>query len=139
MGKRRKARECALQILYQLEFDNTRLEKTILQYWENKKASLPIKEYCNWLVKGIIAHQDEVDKRIQSTSRNWRLSRMGLVDRNILRIAVFELLYEKSIAPPIVIDEAIEIAKKFSGEEAAVFVNGVLDGVNRKISQENKP
>lgn len=133
MGKRRKARESTLQILFQLDFNSSQPEKTISQYWESRKASEGIKGYCNWLVTGIISHQERIDSIIQSFSEHWRLSRMAVVDRNILRMAVFELLFEENIAPAIVINEAIEIAKKYSSEEAATFVNGILDAVRKKL------
>jgi len=133
MGRRRKARESALQILFQLEFDATHVKKKIDQYWKAKKPSKGIKDYSTWLIKGISTHKKEIDNIIQATSDHWRISRMALVDRNILRIAVFEILYEKDIAPAIIINEAIEIAKRYSSEEAAAFVNGVLDAVKKKI------
>lgn len=138
MGKRRKARESTLQILFQLEFDDSEPEKTIEQYWEHRKASEEIRQYSSWLVKGIISHQKEIDKIIQSVSEHWRISRMAMIDRNILRMAVFELLFEEDIAPAIVINEAIEIAKKYSNEEAATFVNGLLDAVRKKCIPERK-
>ncbi len=133
MGRRRKAREETLRILFRLEFENTHLEKTLIQYWENRKTSEEIKEYSTWLVNGIISHQEKIDNIIQRVSEHWRISRMALIDRNILRMAVFELLYEENIAPPIVINEAIEIAKKYSGDQAATFVNGILDAIRKKL------
>jgi N utilization substance protein B len=138
MGQRRKAREETLRILFRLEFENTQAEKTLNQYWENKKASEEIKEYSNWLVNGIISNQSKIDNIIQQVSEHWRISRMALVDRNILRMAVFELLYEENIAPAIVINEAIEIAKKYSGDEAATFVNGVLDAIRKGLKDIKK-
>jgi N utilization substance protein B len=138
MGQRRKAREETLRILFRLEFENTQAEKTLNQYWENKKASEEIKEYSNWLVNGIISNQSKIDNIIQQVSEHWRISRMALVDRNILRMAVFELLYEENIAPAIVINEAIEIAKKYSGDEAATFVNGVLDAIRKSLKDIKK-
>jgi N utilization substance protein B len=135
MGKRRKARESTLQILFQLEFDNTNPEKTIGSFWKNKKATKEIEEHSRWLVEGITSHREKIDRLIQSVSANWRISRMAIVDRNVLRIAVFELLYEESLAPAIVINEAIEIAKKYSSEEGATFVNGVLDAVRKEIQR----
>jgi N utilization substance protein B len=133
MGRRRKARESALQILFQLEFNKPRIEKAIDQFWKEKKASEEIRDYSNWIVKGIVSHQEEIDNLIQSLSNHWRLSRMAHVDRNILRIAVFEFLYEKDIAPAVIINEAIEIAKKYSSDEAAAFVNGILDAIKKKL------
>ncbi|MGD9344452.1 MAG: transcription antitermination factor NusB [Candidatus Aminicenantes bacterium] len=132
MGKRREARESTLQILFQLEFNDLDAEQVFRLYWKDKKASKEVKDYCQWLIKGVTSHKESIDKSIQSVSEHWRLSRMPVVDRNILRMAVFELLYEKDVAPAIVINEAIEIAKKFSSEQAAMFVNGVLDSLRKK-------
>ncbi len=138
MGRRRKAREDTLRILFRLEFENKQIEKTLDQYWKSKKASEEIKEYSTWLVNGVISDQAKIDNIIQQVSEHWRISRMALVDRNILRMAVFELLCEENIAPAIVINEAIEIAKKYSGEEAATFVNGILDAVRKDLKDIKK-
>ncbi len=138
MGKRRKARESTLQILFQLEFDDSDQDKVIDSFWRNKKTSKEIVEYTQYLVAGIISHRERIDRLIQSVSANWRLDRMAIVDRNVLRIAVFELLYEESVAPAIVINEAIEVAKKYSSEEAATFVNGILDAARKKIEGMKK-
>jgi N utilization substance protein B len=133
MGQRRKARECALQILFQLEFNAGDTQGIVRVYWEGQKAARQVREYGTWLVETIRTHGGEIDEAIQAVSKNWRLARMAVVDRNILRIAVCELLYEPALAPAIVMDEAIEIAKRYSGEESAVFVNGVLDAVVRRL------
>jgi len=133
MGQRRKARECALQILFQLEFNAGDPKDLVRVYWEHQKASRPVREYGTWIVETILGHGADIDGAIQAASKNWRLARMAVVDRNILRIAVCELLYEPTLAPAIVMDEAIEIAKRYSGEESAVFVNGVLDAVVRNL------
>lgn len=138
MGRRRKAREETLRILFRLEFENKQIDKTLNQYWQSKKTSEEIKEYSTWLVKGIISGQAKIDNIIQQVSEHWRISRMAIVDRNILRMAVFELLYEESIAPAIVINEAIEIAKKYSGDEAATFVNGILDAIRKNLEEIKK-
>ena len=134
MGQRRKARECALQILFQLEFNSGDPQDLLKVYWEHQKASRPIREYGTWIVETILGHGKAIDEAIQAASKNWRLARMAVVDRNILRIAVCELLYEPALVPAIVMDEAIEIAKRYSGEESAVFVNGVLDAVVRRLA-----
>lgn len=134
MGQRRKARESALQILYQLEFGAADPDEAVGFYWRSKRVPEATKEYSRWLVRGIAEHREELDAAIQETSKNWRIARMGLVDRNILRMATFELLYAKPTAPAIVINEAIEIAKKYSSPEAATFVNGVLDALRKRIT-----
>ncbi len=133
MGKRRKARESTLQILFQLEFNDPQPEKVLNLFWESRRASKEIKDYSSWLVKGIISHKKKIDNIIQSVSEHWRISRMAVVDRNVLRIAVFELLFEENIASAIIINEAIEIAKKYSSMEAATFVNGILDAIRKEI------
>ncbi len=138
MGRRRKAREETLRILFRLEFESKQIAKTLDQYWESKKTSEEIKEYSTWLVKGIISDLAKIDNIIQQVSEHWRISRMALVDRNILRMAVFELLYEENIAPAIIINEAIEIAKKYSGDEAGTFVNGILDAVRKDLKDIKK-
>jgi N utilization substance protein B len=138
MGKRRKARESTLQILFQLEFNDSDAEQAFRLYWKDKKTAKDVKDYCHWLLKGITVHRESIDEKIQSVSKHWRLSRMPVVDRNILRMAAFELLYEEDIEPAIVINEAIEIAKKYSGEQAATFINGVLDTLSKKIG-DTKP
>lgn len=134
MGKRRQARECALQILFQLEFHTGDPRDTIRVYWEGQKAGRGAREYGTWIVERILEHGETIDRTIQSASKNWRLARMAVVDRNILRIAVAELLYEPTLVPAIVMDEAIEIAKRYSGEASAVFVNGVLDAIGRGLA-----
>ena len=137
MGERRRAREAALQILYQLEFGTAEPEPAIRSYWKSKRVPEATREYSRWLVKGILEHKDELDAAIQKSSRHWRVERMPLIDRNILRLAAFELGYARPTAPAIVINEAIEIAKKFSSPEAAVFVNGILDALRRGLQAEN--
>jgi len=139
MGHRRKAREETLRILFQIEFEDAEFDTVVAQYWKNRKIHEEIKEYSTWLVSGIISHKGEIDDTIQSVSEHWRISRMALVDRNILRMAVFEILYEENIDTAVVINEAIEIARKYSGNEAATFVNGILDGVRKKLEKAKKP
>jgi len=138
MGKRRKARESTLQILFQLEFQDAPLEEVFARYWRNRRVPGETKEYCRWLVEGIHTHREEIDRLIQSVSEHWRLTRMAVVDRNVLRMAVFELLKEEDVAPAVIINEAIEVARKYSGDEAATFVNGVLDAARKRIEEEKK-
>jgi N utilization substance protein B len=139
MGQRRKARESAVQILYQLEFDAAEAGPAVDSFWKNKRGAAETKEYSRWLVEGIWARREEIDAAIQSVSEHWRILRMAIVDRNILRLAAFELLQAGPIAPAIVINEAIEIAKKYSGPEAAIFVNGILDALRKKIQAKAAP
>jgi N utilization substance protein B len=134
MGQRRSARESALQVLFELEFHEDGPDVVLRRHWEDKKAAPAVREYAAWLVQGVTARRPEIDELIQGMSSHWRVARMTPIDRNILRIAAFELFEEKFLAPAIVINEAIEIAKRFSGDESAVFVNGVLDAVRKKLA-----
>jgi len=138
MGRRRKAREIALQILFQLEFNECDLDVMLDQHWAFKTVDKDVENFCRWLVKNVVDHRAELDEAIQSVSENWRLSRMAVIDRNILRMAVFELRFEENITPAIVINEAIEIAKKYSGVQAATFINGILDAVKKRIGKDEK-
>ncbi|MCP2519579.1 transcription antitermination factor NusB [Candidatus Aminicenantes bacterium AC-708-M15] len=138
MGERRKARESALQILFQLEFSPDNYEEVIEEYWKERKANARTREYANWLVRGVISSKEKIDNIIEECSENWRLSRMATVDRNILRIATFELLSEQDIPHPVIINEAIEIAKKYGTEESGQFVNGILDTIRKKIRKGKK-
>lgn len=124
--------------MFQLEFDASQPERTVQEYWTDKKASEEEKELSDKLVHGIIEHKETLDLVIQSLSEHWRISRMVLVDRNILRMAAFELLFEDSAAPPVVINEAIEIAKKFSSDQSAAFINGILDALRKNLSDIKK-
>jgi N utilization substance protein B len=134
MGVRRKSREAALQFLYQAEFDESAPRAGLARFWSARREERSVREYADQLVLGILEHRAELDGLIQSISRNWRVARMSLIDRNILRIAAFELRYEPGVAPAVVINEAIEVAKRYSGQEAAVFVNGILDGIRKSLA-----
>lgn len=132
MGKRRKAREAALQVLFQTEFNDSSVEDILNLFWKNKKADKEIREFSCALVENVLAHKEEIDSAIQSVSEHWRISRMAVIDRCILRMAVSELVFDEDIASAIVINEAIEIAKKYSSKESATFINGILDAVKKK-------
>jgi len=137
MGKKRQARESALQILFQLEFNDTQIDSAVSQYWEDRKTSQEVMESTALLVKGVVSHLEEIDSIIQGSSENWRISRMVLLDRNILRIAAYELFFGEDLAPAIIMNEAIEIAKKYSGDQSAIFINGILDALNKKSDEIN--
>lgn len=133
MGVRRKSREAALQLLYQAEFEDSTPSLALARFWASRKEDKPVREYADELVLGILEHREELDKMIQSVSKNWRVSRMSIIDRNILRLAVYEMRFVPGLAPAVVINEAIEVAKRYSGQEASVFVNGILDAIRQGI------
>lgn len=126
--KRRRAREYALQILFQIDFKGKEVtDKDFNEFWSDKDESEDIKKFTEFLVRGTLNKLNEIDTKIERVSENWILNRMAAVDRNILRLAAYEILYLKDIPSAVTINEAIEIAKKFSTAEAAPFINGILD------------
>ena len=132
MRKRTLAREFALQVLYQLDITGDSPENALDNFWSNKKdeeVDESLKEFSSELVKGVAQNREEIDKRIVQFAANWQLKRMAVVDRNIMRLGCFELLYREDIPPKVSINEAVELAKKFSGLESGKFVNAILDKV----------
>ncbi len=132
-GRRRRARELALQLLYQRDIARTEPEEMFARTEEYVSAAPEVQEYASRLVLGTLSRLEELDERLARQSDHWRLGRMPVVDRNLLRVALYELLYEDETPDPVVIDEAVEIAKKFSTPSSAPFVNGVLDGIRRSL------
>jgi N utilization substance protein B len=134
--KRRKAREYALQMLFQLDFTARAYdEKALEEFWSGKKEQSDIKEFAMNLVKGTRNNLDKIDAMIETVTDNWLLKRMAAVDRNILRFAAYEILFRKDIPPAVTINEALEIAKKYSSTEAAAFLNGVLDRMAKEAGK----
>jgi N utilization substance protein B len=126
MLERRRARHQALHILYQREITEQPVGRILSEGTSNVEDGEPT-EYCRDLVLGVEAHQARIDRLIEETSENWTLSRMPLVDRNILRVAVYEMLYHDDDVPDsVAINEAVEMAKVYGGEDSSKFVNGVL-------------
>ena len=134
--KRRKSREYALQLLFQADFRQKKLDRAdIDHFWSEKKETADVKEFAEDLVRGTLKKLDEIDKIIEKGTENWILKRMAAVDRNILRFAVYEILYRKDIPSAVTINEALEIAKKYSTGEAASFLNGVLDRLAKEAGK----
>src|SRR5215471_17055736 len=132
MGDRRKSREYALQLLYQIEMGGGK-EESLATFWSDKSAPPDVKSFAELLVSGTQGNLPEIDSVLRSGLENWRLSRIAAVDRSVLRLAVFEFLHQPQTPPVVVIDEAIELAKRFGGEESGEFVNGVLDGIRKNL------
>jgi N utilization substance protein B len=130
-GRRRKSRELALQLLYQNDLAGTEPAEMFRRTEEYVEARPDVQAYAARLVEGTLARRDELDAKLSERSEHWRLGRMAAVDRNLLRLALYELLYENDTPDAVVIDEAVEIAKKFSTPSSGPFVNGVLDGIRR--------
>ena len=130
MGVRREGRELALQLLYALELNPIEVQEMLRLSRENSRASAEeVREFAEELVAGVVANRDAIDNIIVDKSKNWAISRMARVDLNIIRLAVFELLFLSEIPRNVTINEAIEVAKKFGTEESASFINGMLDEI----------
>jgi N utilization substance protein B len=140
MASRRRARQRALQILFLWDARRPAVEDAINQYYETLYSEeKPERDpFVQDLVKGTVQHIGEVDERIARHAEHWRMERMPAVDRNILRLAVYEMT-RGGTPPPVTIDEALELARKFSNEESVQFVNGVLDAVRREMPGPAEP
>jgi N utilization substance protein B len=136
MGSRRKAREVALQLLYLHEFNPEQVEEALNHFWRPGELDAKVVAFTRQLVWGTVERKEELDRFIGESSDHWRLDRMALVDRNIMRMAVYEFLFIPDTPKKVVINEAIEIAKRFSSGESTQFINGVLDNIRKII--ENK-
>ncbi len=134
--KRRRSREYALQILFQLDLSNSEFNEEVLrEFWEGNKEDNNVKEFTYAIVKGTRENINLIDKIIKKAAEHWSIDRMAVVDRNILRAATYELFYRNDIPLSVIINEAIEISKKYSTEDSAAFINGILD----KIQKTNQP
>jgi len=138
MGKRRKARELALQALYQVDFYGGENRPGLELFWEEQKAGPEIRNFAQQLVEGALRRQSEIDRLIEKHSEHWKLSRMSRIDRNILRLALSELLEMDDIPYKVTIDEAIELAKKYGTSESGAFINGILDQVLKTLVKDKK-
>jgi N utilization substance protein B len=134
MGKRRRAREFALQVLFQQDINRNNWEDGITLFWEITPADPETIDFTNLLVRGTMEHLEEIDNLIKKYTRHWDINRMAVVDRNLLRSSIYELLYFKGIPPKVTINEAIELAKTFGTEDSARFINGILDRVCKEMN-----
>jgi transcription antitermination protein NusB len=134
MGRRRKAREVALQLLYQLDVQGeSTAEPHLDEFWSRHPVDPEAREFADSLVRGTKLHETKIDEIIAQYAENWELDRMAVVDRNILRQGIFELLWMGEAPPKVVINEALEVAKKFSTQESSRFINGILDRVHKEL------
>ena len=158
MGKRREARERAVQFLFQYDLNpSENLDQALGHFWESQRASVIAEEkgsatwgqkaelppptvdetstrlFADPLIRGTLEHREEMDEVIKKHAKNWDLHRMAAVDRNILRLAIFEMLHREDIPPVVSINEAVDIAKKFSTEDSGKFVNGILDKIKGEL------
>src|SRR6266849_3568895 len=139
MGSRRKARECALQMLFAADVAETPSDEVVRTYWAElgeSELDETARDFATRLAAGTLANLELLDERIRSRAEHWRISRMAVVDRNILRLAVYEFLYEPT-PRTVAINEALEIARRFSTYEATQFINGILDAIKRDLDEQH--
>lgn len=142
--RRTRAREVALQILYQFDLRGERYDPALGQelaalIGEQANGDAEVQTFALRLVQGTLQHRDEVDQRLRSVTRNWDLRRMATVDRNVLRMAIYELMHCADVPPKVTINEAIELAKRYSTANSGGFVNGILDRVRLDLLAEKQP
>jgi N utilization substance protein B len=141
MGKRREGREAAVQYLYQRDLQGAPEPGEAEQFWklrsgpEKTLASLKTRTFTEALVNGVTAHLPEIDEHIKKYTANYELHRLAAVDRNVLRVAIYEMFHSPDVAPVIIINEAIEIAKRYGSEKSGGFVNGILDRIKKELSR----
>lgn len=135
MGSRRKSRELTLQALYQAELTETEPLAQFARFCENFQVNPKIIPLAQELLEGISAHAIEIDDLIGQHTKNWRVGRMSIVDRSLIRLGAYEVLFREDVPATVAINEAIEIAKRYSTEDAPSFINGILDAISNGKGQ----
>ncbi len=136
MRKRTLARECALKILYRIETSKDPVESSIEDFWSREPHAGDVRDFANLLVKGTREHVSGIDEYISKYAENWEINRIAIIDKNILRMGIFEMLYVNDIPHKVSINEAIELAKKYGDMDSGKFVNGILDKVRKTECKE---
>jgi N utilization substance protein B len=131
MTRRSRAREVALQLLFQRDFNPTVARADIEQFFQQRLRGTALQTFAQGLFDGVVAQLEDIDRRITAAAENWRLHRMPAVDRNVLRLGAYELVHSQETPAPVAFDEAIELAKRFGSADSPAFVNGVLDQIRR--------
>lgn len=140
MRKRTLARECALKILYQAEITRRAIDQAAALFWSEKEDQDKIvKEFSDRLTSGTQQHIQAIDEKITQYATNWQIKRMAVIDRNVLRVGVFELLFAPDIPPKVTINEAVDLAKKYGDLDSSKFVNGILDKIHKSELADGKP
>jgi len=130
---RRETREWIIQFLFQLDFNPEPIDIALNDFWAEKNPSEREKKYAEEIIKGVVQHKDELDDRLSQYAKRWDSERMGAVDRTVMRVALFEMLYRDDIPPVVSINEAVHFAKDFSSFQSGRFVNGVLDRIRKNL------
>ncbi len=138
MRRRTKAREEALKLLYQLDITGEDCDPVLDGFFTDRKPEPAVAEFCSRLVRGTRANLARLDTAISRAAENWEIERMAVVDRNILRMATYELFFCPDIPAKVVLNEAVELAKRYGDSESGGFVNGVLDEINKENERERR-
>jgi N utilization substance protein B len=138
MSKRREGREAALQLLYSLEFLPGGADHDMEDFWRLRETDDAVREHALELFRGVRGNLTDIDARITAAVQNFSFERLNAVDRNILRIAVFEMFHQEAVPPIVSMNEAIEIAKRFGGQDSGRFVNGVLDRIMVEVKRSHR-
>jgi N utilization substance protein B len=133
MTNRSRAREVALQLLFQRDHNPGVESAAVERFIHDRLSDTSLQEFCKSLFQGVLGHAEEIDTRLTQAAENWRLPRMAGVDRNVLRLGAFELLFSSETPPGVVLNEAIELARRFGSADSPGFVNGVLDQIRRSL------
>jgi N utilization substance protein B len=134
MARRSRAREVAVQLLFQRDHNPTVDRPAIERFVRDRLRDPELEPYCLGLYDGVVSHLDDLDPRLQAAAENWRLHRMATVDRNVLRLGAFELLYAWDTPAAVALDEAIELARRYGSTDSPAFVNGVLDKLRQDVA-----
>ena len=132
---RRETREWIIQFLFQLDFNPEPVDIALKDFWEEKDPIEREKTYADEIIKGVVQHKDELDDRLSQYAKRWDSERMGAVDRTVMRVALFEMLYREDVPPVVSINEAVHFAKDFSSFQSGRFVNGVLDRIRKDLDR----
>jgi len=135
MATRRQAREWGFQILFQLDMNPGELPVVFKEFWRVRRSDGKTRAFAEALVVGVRDHLEEIDAKIKSYAQNWDIKRMGAVERNVMRMALYEMLYCEDVPPVVCINEAVDITKYFGNAESGKFVNGILDRARKDIAR----
>ena len=138
MHQRRKAREVTLQVLYELDVLGIDIGEAIARFWANFDAPEEARQFSSFLIEGTWANREKIDSLISGSSENWTMARMSRVDKSILRMAVYELLFCHDIPPKVTLNEAIDLGKVFGSENSGAFINGILDALYGKLRKKDE-
>lgn len=138
MATRRQSREWAVQFLFQHDFNPEVVERALDDFWREKKTDDKSRRFAEELIRGVLEHRPEIDAKLKQYAEHWDLARMNAVDRNVMRVAMFEMLFRRDIPPVVSINEAVDVARAFGTAESGKFVNGLLDCARKEIDRPSR-